>query len=142
MKLIISFFLAFFFIISLHSQSSVLGTWKAIDDKDGQPTSHIEIFEKDGKIHGKITKLFDQPDDIVCELCKGEKHNQPVLGMEILSGLQKNGKQWTGGRVLDPEDGKTYKCKITLKDESTLNLRGYIGIPALGRTQTWHRVAS
>jgi len=137
---IIQSVLLLFFSVSLFSQSSITGTWKAVDDKDGEATSYIEIFEKDGKIHGKIIKLLQEPEDSVCEQCEGDKHNQPIVGMEILTGLKKSGDEWTGGRILDPEDGNTYKCKISLKDANTINLRGYIGIPALGRTQNWYRL--
>ena len=59
----------------------------------------------------------------------------------MLCDMKPKGKEWSGGRILDPEDGNTYKCKIALNKDGTLKLRGYIGIPALGRTQTWHRVA-
>lgn len=123
-----------------YSQSSIEGVWQAIDDKDNQPSSHIKLEVNDGVLTGTIIKLFDVDDDIVCELCKGEKKDQPVKGMSILYNMEKKGSSWSGGRVLDPEDGKDYKCKIHLEDDDTLKLRGYIGIPALGRTQTWYRV--
>jgi len=124
----------------LTAQSDIFGTWKAIDDKDGQPSSHIEIFKVGDVAHAKITKLYDQPDDILCELCKGDKYNQPVLGMEIMWSMKKSGSTWKGGRIMDPENGKDYKCKVKLQKDGSLDVRGYIGIPALGRTQTWYRV--
>lgn len=127
-------------VILLSGQADIFGTWKAIDDKDGEPSSHIEIFEVDGKAHAKIVKLYDQPDDILCELCKGDKKNKPVLGMEIMWSMKGSGSSWSSGRIMDPENGKDYKCKLTLQDDGSLDVRGYIGIPALGRTQTWFRV--
>jgi uncharacterized protein (DUF2147 family) len=129
------------FLTQVSAQDDVFGVWKAIDDKDGQPTSNIEIYEKDGKAYGKIIKLYDQLEDVICEKCPGDKKNTPVVGLEMLWGMKPKGKEWSGGRILDPEDGNTYKCKIALNKDGTLKLRGYIGIPALGRTQTWHRVA-
>ena len=129
------------FLTQVSAQDDVFGVWKAIDDKDGQPTSNIEIYEKDGKAYGKIIKLYDQPEDVICEKCPGDKKNTSVVGLEMLLGMKPKGKEWSGGRILDPEDGNTYKCKIALNKDGTLKLRGYIGIPALGRTQTWHRVA-
>lgn len=129
------------FLTQVSAQDDVFGVWKAIDDKDGQPTSNIEIYEKDGKAYGKIIKLYDQPEDVICEKCPGDKKNTSVVGLEMLWGMKPKGKEWSGGRILDPEDGNTYKCKIALNKDGTLKLRGYIGIPALGRTQTWHRVA-
>ncbi len=121
-------------------QYSIDGIWEAIDDKDGKPSSHIQIQEVNGEISAKIIKIFDVEETVVCELCKGDKKDKPVLGMEIIYDMSKNGNVWQGGRILDPEVGKDYKCKITMPDKNTLNVRGYIGIPALGRTQTWHRV--
>ena len=124
----------------LPAQADIFGVWKAIDDKDGLPSSHLEIYKVGDKAHAKVVKLYDQPEDILCEPCKGDKYNQPVLGMEILWGMKGSGGKWSGGRIMDPENGKDYKCKITLKDDGSLDVRGYIGIPALGRTQTWYRV--
>jgi len=124
----------------LPAQSDIFGVWKAIDDKDGDPSSHLEIFKVGDKAHAKVVKIYDQPADVLCEPCKGDKHNKPVLGMEILWDMQEKGTSWSGGRIMDPENGKDYKCKITQRDEDTLDVRGYIGIPALGRTQTWYRV--
>ncbi|MDG2450331.1 MAG: DUF2147 domain-containing protein [Saprospiraceae bacterium] len=126
---------------NVSAQESVFGIWKAIDDKDGEPSSYIEIYKKEGRAYGKITKLFDQTDDILCEKCPGDKKNTPVLGLEMLWDMKQKGKEWNGGRILDPEDGNTYKCVIGLNKDGTLKVRGYIGIRALGRTQTWHRVS-
>ena len=125
--------------LSVFSQGDVMGTWKAVDDADGQATSHIEIFEKNGNLHGKIVRILEGPQDALCDQCKGEKYNQPILGMEIIWDMKDNGNKWKGGRIIDPENGKTYKCKIELKDD-ILEVRGYIGVPALGRTQKWYRV--
>ncbi len=60
--------------------------------------------------------------------------------MNILTGLSKNGDEWNGGKILDPENGKTYKCYITLEDKNKLKLRGYIGFSLIGRTEYWYRV--
>ncbi len=121
------------------AQNSIIGTWKVIDDKDGEANSHIEIEQRGDSYFGKVVKLLDVPDDVVCELCQGDKKNQPVLGLEIVTDMKKSGDSWKGGRILDPESGKTYKCRIKLID-NVLEVRGYIGIPALGRSQNWYRV--
>ena len=123
----------------LNGQNEIFGLWKAIDDVDGQATSHIEIFEEDGRLHGKIAKILEGPDDALCDQCEGDKKDQPILGMEIIWDMELKGANWKGGRILDPENGKTYKCKIKL-NEDILEVRGYIGIPTLGRTQKWYRV--
>ncbi len=124
-----------------YSQNDMAGTWQSIDDKDGQPTAYIDISPKsDGTYSGKIIKLFDVQEDTVCDLCSDDKKDKPLIGMEILWNLEEDGNELTGGRILDPENGKTYKCKVSLADQNTLKVRGYIGMPALGRTQTWLRV--
>jgi len=127
--------------IVLLGQNEFYGTWQAIDDKDGEPSSYIEIYEENGKLHGKIAKILeDVGDDVVCDLCEGNKKDQPILGLEIIWDMKAKGKStYKGGRILDPENGKTYKCRIKLVDD-VLEVRGYIGIPALGRTQKWYRV--
>lgn len=137
------FLFSLFTVLSINAvsaQSSIEGVWEAIDDKDGQPSSHIEISSLNGEIKAKIIKIFDVADDVLCELCTGDKKNQPVVGMEIIYDMKKRGDTWQGGRILDPEVGKDYKCKITMENDNILNVRGYIGVPAFGRTQTWNRV--
>lgn len=120
---------------------SPVGTWKTIDDKDGKVKSHITITEVDGKLYGYIAELID-PERDICVACKGDKHNQPLVGMQILWDLKPDGNQeWSGGSILDPKNGKTYKCKIELVNDKELNVRGFIGFSLLGRTQTWYRVA-
>lgn len=135
----------FFFIllsitpVLLIGQAEILGTWKAIDDVDGQASSHIQLESRDGRVYGKVVKLLEVPDDVVCELCEGTNKNKPVLGLEIITDMKKSGDSYKGGRILDPENGKTYKCRIQLVND-VLEVRGYIGIVALGRTQKWYRV--
>lgn len=135
--LILSFLVIFQFI---SAQSGIEGTWQAIDDQDGKPTSYVEIKEIDSKVHGHITKLFNVEETVVCELCDGEHKDKPVLGMNIIWDMKLAKDEWKGGQILDPKTGNTYKCKITQPDDNTLKVRGYIGMPALGRTQTWYRV--
>lgn len=127
-------------VLSVNAQNDIVGVWKAIDDKDGEPSSNIEIYEEGGEYKAKIIKVYDEPSDVVCEKCEGDKKDQPIVGLEIMWGMTKGSKSWSGGRILDPEEGNDYKCKITLNGSDKLNLRGYIGLPALGRTQVWHRL--
>ena len=131
--------LAMFCTIS-YAQNGVEGIWQAIDDRDNEPSSHIRIEVNNGVLTGSVVKLFDVEPDILCTNCKGAKKDQPVIGMEIIYNMKEDDGTWEGGRVMDPEDGKVYKCKLYLDDKDTMKLRGYIGIPALGRTQTWYRV--
>lgn len=127
----------------VHGQSPV-GKWKTIDDETMKPRSIVEIFEDGGKLHGKIITFFPEPGedrDPVCTECdKGDPRNgMPIIGMEILEGLEKDGDRWTNGNILDPSNGNVYSCYIELKNEDTIKLRGYIGLPIAGRTQYWYR---
>jgi len=140
MKYILSVLLICLVSIGINAQSAV-GTWKTIDDNDGKVKSYVEIYEKDGKLHGKVSKLISTK-MTVCADCKGVKKGQPIEGMEIIWNLKKDSEtQWEGGYILDPASGKEYKCKIELADSETLNVRGFIGFSLLGRTQTWYRVS-
>ena len=123
------------------AQNNIEGKWQAVDDKDGQPSSHIDIAIEDGSLTATITKVYDVDEDTLCDLCPGDQKDQPLIGLEIISGMKQSGSVWKGGRILDPENGKTYKCKLELEGTDVLKVRGYIGIPALGRTQRWYRVA-
>lgn len=123
--------------------TSPAGTWKTIDDKTGKPKALVRITEEQGILTGKIEKLFrpaDQDQNPKCVNCSDTRKDQPIIGMTMLSGLKKDGNEYTGGEILDPQDGKTYKSKAKLTDNGNkLEVRGYIGVPMLGRTQTWQR---
>jgi uncharacterized protein (DUF2147 family) len=123
--------------------NSPIGLWKTIDDATGKPKSLVRITENNGVLSGKIEKLFREPSEDQspkCDKCEGANKDQPVLGMTIINGLKKDDDSWSGGTVLDPHNGKTYKAKITMKDDGKkLEMRGYIGMPLLGRSQTWLR---
>ena len=119
---------------------SPIGIWKTIDDKTGKEKSLIEIYEKDGILYGKIVKILTKGrEDAKCTECKGKKKDQPLLGMTILSGLKKNGNEWTGGNIFDPNSGKEYKATLKLNGNDKLDVRGYVGISLVGRTQTWQK---
>ncbi len=125
------------------NEATPVGLWRTIDDKTGKEKSLVRITEVNGELRGTIEKLIREPNEDqnpVCEKCSGEKKNKPVLGMMILGGLKRDGKEWTGGEILDPNNGKTYKCKMSLDDGGKkLNVRGFIGVSLLGRTQVWLR---
>lgn len=117
----------------------VFGKWKTIDDETGEAKSIVEIYKRDGKVFGKITKLFREPDqdpDPICDECPEDdpRYNQKVIGMEIIKNLEKDGDEYSGGTVLKPDEGKIYKCKIWLEGDK-LKVRGYWGL--FYRTQTW-----
>lgn len=122
---------------------SPIGRWTTIDDNTGKPKSVVQIEQAaNGTLSGKVVEILqsDKGPNPVCDKCDGALKGKPIKGMTILWGLKPNGAQWDGGTILDPAKGKTYKAKITLADGGKkLQMRGYIGIEALGRTQTWVR---
>ena len=120
-----------------------LGRWKTVDDLTGKINSVVTIWEEDGKLYGRIERLIN-PDpedpDPRCLRCSGDRKGQRLLGLRILWGLTKDGDQWTGGEILDPDNGKIYRCSLTVKDGGRkLRVRGFIGLSWLGRTQYWLR---
>jgi len=125
------------------ADGSPVGLWKNIDDATGKPKALVRITENNGELSGKIEKLFRAPDqdqNPLCEKCEGDLKGQPIIGLTVLTGLKKNGDEYSGGQILDPANGKLYKSKLTvLEDGRKLNVRGYVGMPMLGRTQTWVR---
>ena len=138
MKKIIFAFVALFFATLSYAQ--IEGKWKTIDDETGQEKSIVEIFKKsDGKYYGKVTQLLIKPANPKCVDCKDDRKNKPILGMEVVRGLKKDGNEFTGGTITDPKTGKTYKCTITRSGDK-LNVRGYIGFSLIGRSQTWHKL--
>ena len=128
---------------SFAQDGSPVGLWKNIDDITGKPKALIRISEQRGELSGQIEKLYLMPGadpNPRCDKCSGERKDQPVLGMVFMSGLKKNGNEYSGGEILDPDDGRVYRSKLTLVDGGKkLNVRGYIGVPMLGRSQIWVR---
>ena len=126
---------------ALAQAATPVGRWTTIDDETKKPKSVIAIYEENGKLFGKIEKLFREPTEDqnpVCDKCEGALKNQPILGMVILQNLKKDDDEWTGGTIIDPANGKTYKCKIAVEDGGKkLKVRGYVGMALFGRTQHW-----
>lgn len=140
-------FVSFLFYVSVaiaaDSMPNPIGTWRVIGDTSGEAEALIMITERDGLYEGKIIAVFPRPGvdpEARCELCPGARRNQPVRGLTILTGLRRDGNEYTGGEILDPDSGEIYRCKMTLSaDNRKLHVRGFIGIALLGRTQTWER---
>lgn len=124
---------------------SPVGLWKNIDDATGKPKALIRISEKNGALEGRIEKLFLAPQEDPqprCTRCTDARKDQPIIGMVMMSGLKKDGAGYTGGEILDPANGKVYRSKLKLAEgRRKLEVRGYIGVPMLGRSQTWVREA-
>lgn len=132
--------IAILFFTTTFSQS-VIGKWKTIDDETGQAKSIVEVYEVNGKIYGKVNEIFDAArKNDVCKECSGTDKNKPILGMVILRGLTKDDDEYSGGKIIDPKNGKIYKCTISLESKDKLKIRGYIGFSLIGRSQYWIRV--
>lgn len=133
---------------ALAQSASPVGQWRTIDDETNEPRAVVEIYEEEGKLYGRIVEILQARDDaprndegqIICTACEGEKENQPVEGLVIIEDMERDGSRWSGGTILDPETGETYRARMELEREDRLKVRGYIGLPMLGRTQTWYRV--
>lgn len=139
MKYIASTFLIVFCLSSISTAQTVEGLWVTIDDKTGEERSHVEIYKEEGQLQAKIIKLLQKESAEVCTKCKDHRKDKPIVGMHILSEMKGEDTKYSG-RILDPEDGKVYKCKLTLVEDDKIKLRGYIGSPILGRTVYWHRL--
>jgi len=139
MKLILS--IVVFFIFQVSFSQTIFGKWKTVDDETGMENGIVEIYEKAGKVYGRIIEILEKEKKYFkCEMCKGEDKNKPILGLVIIKGLKKKGDFYEGGKVTDPKNGKSYHCKMTLEGKDKLIVRGYIGISLFGRSQTWFRI--
>jgi len=139
MKKILITILSIFFTTTGFSQT-IFGAWNSFDEETNRLESVIEVYEKNDQVFAKIIKITNlENQGATCINCSGERKNTPILGMNILTGLKKDGDEWSGGKILDPKNGKEYKCYIQLLDENTLKIRGYIGFSMFGRTAIWKR---
>ncbi len=127
---------------AVHAQATPVGLWKTIDDETKQERSLVRISDEGGALSGRIEKLADPSKaEAKCDKCEGPRKDQPIVGMTILEGVKKNANEayWDGGSILDPNNGKTYRVRLTPKDEGkALEVRGFIG--PFYRNQTWLRV--
>jgi uncharacterized protein (DUF2147 family) len=129
-------------VAAMAQSTTPVGTWQTIDDHTGQPKALVQITDDGGTLNGKVIKGLganDQPDRR-CTACTDARKDQLILGMTIINDMKKDGDDWDNGQILDPENGKVYKCKMHLEDGGNkLVVRGYIGVSLLGRSQTWVR---
>jgi len=125
--------------------TSPAGIWRTVDDATKKDKSLVRISESGGVYTGKVEKFLDPetPKDVVCKDCSDERKDKPILGMTIIRNMKQSSDDKTlfeGGEILDPNNGKVYKSKMKLVDNGTkLEVRGFVGISLLGRTQTWIR---
>ena len=120
--------------------SSINGIWKTFDDETNQAAALVEISSKAGVYSGIIKQLIDPNSPLICEKCTDSRKGKPVLGMQILGDLKWADGAYSGGYILDPDNGEIYRVQAKLIDQGAkLIVRAYIGIPLIGRTQTWIR---
>ena len=136
-KVVIIIFLSGFYSIS--NAQSIIGEWETFDDLTGDKLSVVEIYNTNGIYFGKIIHLFEDPLDSVCYQCKDDNYKKPIIGLVIIKNLIKDDDEYNEGIILDPNNGKSYKCYLELIGKNKLKLRGYIGFSILGRTQYWQR---
>ena len=133
-------FLILFFTASLSQSQNITGKWYSIDPDTNEKESIIEIYQQNNKVYAKIISLLkDEDKGKVCDECTGKDKDKPIEGLVIVKGLSKDGDEWNDGKILDPKNGKYYKCYITLEEKGKLKIRGYIGFSLIGRTEYWFR---
>jgi uncharacterized protein (DUF2147 family) len=118
-----------------------VGLWQTISDVTGKPEGYIRVLLVGDELRGVIERGMptDDPNEL-CTKCPGERKNQRKIGMTIMTGLHRLDDHWGGGEILDPDNGRIYRCRVQAVDSGRkLEVRGYIGISLLGRTQTWVR---
>lgn len=128
-------------LVVLCDAQDIFGRWVTIDDNTRKRRSIVEITQRGDKAFGHIVKLFREPGeeaDPICDECdeSDDRHNKKIVGLEFIRALTKDGTEWTGGTILDPENGKVYDCKLWVED-GQLKVRGYVAF--FFRTQTWVR---
>ena len=140
-KFAVVFILLCFICFGSASAQGVFGKWKTVDEVSGEAKSIVEVYEENGKVYGKVVQILDPsaPQNPRCDACTGDDKDKPIIGLQFIKGLLKDGDEYNGGKILDPENGKLYTCYITLEEADKLKVRGYIGFSFIGRTQYWHR---
>ncbi|MDE3010633.1 MAG: DUF2147 domain-containing protein [Pseudomonadota bacterium] len=126
--------------LALAQGDSPVGRWQTISDETGKAESVVEITQNGSEYVGHIVQLLTGDPVRVCEHCKDERKDKPLVGMLLMDGFHADGEQFTGGHIVDPHSGTIYRCRMRLIDGGhRLEVRGFVGIALLGRTQTWVR---
>jgi len=130
--------------LAKNQHKTAIGLWQQVND-DGSVGGWFYFVEKDGVYEGRIVKMFKKPGDPVysnlCEKCEGDQKDAPMLGLAIVRGMKRDGRNYEEGSILDPRDGSVYHAKMELSpDGKNLSVRGYLGISLFGQTQVWNRL--
>ncbi len=128
---------------ALGQTATPAGLWQTVSDRTGQPDGLVRIVEADGEFTGAVAAVYAPPAksaNPLCESCRGELKDKPVVGMTILRGVRRTKEGFSPGTILDPDNGKVYGCELELLEGGrTLKVRGYLGLPLFGRSQLWTR---
>ncbi len=132
-------FLVIVLLTSNMLSQSILGKWRTLDET-GEEKAVVELYERNGELFGKIVEIADASKrDLPCIFCKGDDYNKPILGLDIIKNMEKDGDAYKGGTITDPQNGKTYKCRLKLTEKNNvLQVRGYIAF--FYDTQYWKRI--
>lgn len=130
--------------VTLCAQSPV-GIWQTIDDNEGDVRTEVELYYgADSTLEARVHHLFRPDAPLTCPRCPGEKKDQLLIGLVFMWNLEYDygDERWEEGRILEPESGREFKCYLQMKGDDEIKVRGYIGFPAIGRTQNWYRKGS
>jgi len=119
----------------------IFGKWETYNRHTGEVRSIVEVFQKNGKVYGKVLRIMDKEDrDNLCTECEGDDKNQKIEGLVLMKNYEKDGEEYVDGTITNPNDGKVYRSKIWLdeNDPNILNVRGYIGF--FYKTLEWERM--
>ena len=121
--------------------ANIEGLWRTVDDKTHEPRGVVRIYKEHGQFFGKIVQSFNPKEAReVCGKCDGAMRGKPIIGLVILREMREHGNEYSGGTIVDPETGESYRCKMTVGDAGRkLTVRGYVGFALFGRTQVWTR---
>lgn len=120
---------------------TITGQWETFDDKTKEKKAVIEIYEDNNLYFAKIVKSYTSEEGAVCDNCTGKQKGKPIAGLVIIENLKedKEEEEFNDGTIMDPENGKVYKCYIESVTDNKLKVRGYLGVSLFGRTQYWIR---
>lgn len=123
----------------IYGQESIAGIWKTIDHDSGEERSQMKIYEKDGVFYGRVVKMYPSATIKTCQGCKGDLKDKSLLDIDIIWGLKPYKNYYSYGTFIDPKSGREFSLNITRKGDK-LKVRGYIGVPMIGKTQTWYLI--
>jgi uncharacterized protein (DUF2147 family) len=138
-RLQVALYLGFLALSAAAWAQSPLGHYVTVERRSGKANAIVVIEEADGQLRGRVVSLIN-PDipDPLCHRCTGDRRDQPVVGMQVLWGMKRTGDGWGKGHVLDPKNGRIYRCRMWMEENGNLRVRGYRG--RFYRTKTWYKL--